>query len=174
VTFRVAAARPRSAVAAFAVVLAAVIVSGCGGEASRKESLSVDLARCGQRGAPITLAHLVDVLRSNGITLTINESNCDKTEKERSDAALNDATNFGPSGLDSSAADRRAEGSVICAVNLTGNLPDVSVNKFSTDQETSVTVRNVSCTLFPSDEAREVAQVERLRKAFVVLADELP
>jgi hypothetical protein len=40
--------------------------------------------------------------------------------------------------------------------------------------ETSVTVRNAGRTLYPHDLAIEASQVERLRKASVALANEVP
>jgi hypothetical protein len=141
--------------------------SGGGGE----ERLgAAALARCGARGSPISLAELVKTFRANGITLDIDERACKESSEQRS----HDATNFGPSGLESNPEVERKEGSVLCSAYPSGTGRSVIVNKYSTDYETHVGVLNINCSVYPSDIEHETEQVARVRKALAVLVRDAP
>jgi hypothetical protein len=129
-------------------------------------------AKCAQRGKPLTLGRLVTVFRAHGISLSIKETTCSATEKERADAALSDASNGGPTGLAISESVKKQQGIIVCSVFL--NAPprthQVSLTKYATDVETYVSAWNISCAVYPSDRANEKRQVEQVRRAMVALA----
>ena len=133
------------------------------------EPLPSLLARCGTRGAPVTLAKLVRVLRANGITLDIYRPGC---ERLGSDPHSPGATNAGPSGLKPGPGVHEREGHVICRVARVPHARnrDVEVVKYATDTETHVGVLNVGCSIYPSDAASERTQVNRLKKALEAVA----
>ena len=122
------------------------------------------LARCGSRGAPVTLAELVRVLRANGVTLDIHERGC---ERPTSDPHHPDATNAGPSGLKLPPSAYAREGHVLCDVAHVPNADnrEVEIVKYPTDSETQVGILNVGCAVYPSGAESEKGQVDRLRKA---------
>jgi hypothetical protein len=129
-----------------------------------------ELARCGGRGEPVTLAELVAVFRENGITLDIQEDVCGKPEEKQVAGFDSDATNTGPDGFDSS--HRRDEGHVMCDVgDESSGRREVQANKYPTDTETRMWVLNVDCVIYPDSTEREAAQVGRLRKAMEAIAD---
>ncbi len=160
-----------------AVVVVTAIAASCGGETAEPTSTSTStststdilLAQCGSRGAPVTLAKLVKVLRANGITLDIHRRGCQRPE---SDPNHPDATNAGPSGLDPQPGVFRREGHVLCDVARVPHASnrDVKVVKYANDVETQVGVLNVGCALYPSDAASEARQVNRLKKALKALS----
>jgi hypothetical protein len=127
------------------------------------------LARCGSRGAPVTLAKLVKVARANGITLSIDRRGCKELERIQTSA---DATNAGPSGLERRPSVYLREGHVLCTVVRVPHARnrEVVVVKYPTDTETQVGVLNVGCAVYPSDAASEQMQVNRLRKALEAVA----
>ena len=128
------------------------------------EPASTLLARCGSRGAPVTLARLVRVARANGITLDIDRGGCERHERV--------ATNAGPSGLEPRPGVHEREGHVICRVARVPRARnrEVEVMKYATDTETHVGVLNVGCSIYPSVVASERTQVNRLRKALEAVA----
>ncbi len=143
---------------------------GRGGSSSQPVRLTpAQLTQCARRGKPLTLARLVRVFRANGISLTITESTCFASEKERRAGALVDATNGGPAGVDISTSVMREQGHVLCRVFLNAAATNrVYVSKYSTDVETHVETLNVDCVVYPF-EASEKRQVMRLRRATVAL-----
>ena len=173
--------RPVSIAASATVVAIAAIViaAGCSGDAGTAEppadvntaltTRSDLLARCGSRGAPVTLAKLIRVFRANGITLDIHRRGCRRPE---SDPHHPDATNAGSSGLEPRAGVFRTEGHVICDVARAPRARnrEVEVVKYPTDTETHVGFLNVGCAVYPSDAASERKQVNRLENALEALA----
>jgi hypothetical protein len=156
------------------VLAAIVIAAGCSGDTgeppSPNTSPEIDLlARCGSRGAPVTLAKLVRVARANGVTLDIDERGCKQLERIQTSA---DATNAGPSGLEQRPRVHRREGHVLCTVVRMPHASnrEVDVVKYPTDTETQVQVLNVDCAVYPSDAASEQMQVNRLKKALEAIA----
>lgn len=153
---------------ALGVVLATCAFSfGCG---AAEESLDADvLARCGERGAPVTLAKLVEVFRANGITLDINQRRC-----EHPDATDSDATNFGPSSIERDKQVARTEGDVLCDVGVMSDSVGrkIEVVKYDGDEETNLRVLNVQCSVYPYDAESETAQVGRVRDALEELVTE--
>jgi hypothetical protein len=144
-----------------------------GGASANAGRLSADeLARCGSRGAPVTLARLVEVFRANGVTLDIDERTCASSPKKRSDAALPDATNGGPSGLSQAEELERREGFVLCNVGTKDLGRQVDVVKYPTDSETYLRALNVDCAVYPHDAASEAKQVGQMKKAFDALLSE--
>jgi hypothetical protein len=133
------------------------------------EPASTLLGRCGSRGAPITLARLVRVARTNGVTLDIDERGCEQPERIQTSA---DATNLGPSGLKRRPRVYLREGDVFCTVVRVRHVRNraVEVVKYPTDTETQVRVLNVDCAVYPSDAASEQMQVNRLKKALEAVA----
>jgi hypothetical protein len=160
------------------LVLTAVLVSaiavGCGdGNSAPRDGTNTSggflLAKCGARGAPVTLGKLVRTLRVNGITLDIHRRACARAE---SDPHHPDATNAGPSGLSLEPGVARREGHVLCDVVRAPGAKNrkVEVVKHPTDEETQVGVLNVGCAVYPTSAASEARQVDRLVKALGALA----
>jgi hypothetical protein len=163
------------ACAALTVVLAAsflgeVVFDSAASTAapSRSTLTAAERARCGAQGSPVTLAELIRVFRANGVSLSMDDDTCRASPRERRNAALPDATNAGPSGLDD-AADAR-EGTVFCSVGDRSGGAEVRVTKYETDTESSVDAFNVYCTIYPSSADREAAQIARLKRALRALA----
>ena len=50
----------------------------------------------------------------------------------------------------------------------------MSVVKYPTDEETKLDVLNVSCSVYPYDDASEAAQVARAKRALEALVRETP
>ena len=157
------------------VVVVAVIAAGCGGDtaelpsASTNTSENILLALCGSRGAPVTLAKLVTVLRASGTTLEIHRRGCEGPRANRHHA---DASNAGPSGLEPRQGVYSREGHVLRHVAWAPRASNrnVEVVKYPTDTETQVGVLNVGCAVYPSDAASERKQVNRLKRALQALA----
>ena len=136
-----------------------------------EERLSAgELRRCGSRGSPVTIAKLVEVFRANGITLDIDEETCRSSAQERAAAALPDATNAGPSGLDE--AYEVWEGHVLCDAGSADFGRKIEVIKYKGESETFLRVLNVHCTVYPYDAASEAMQVEQVRRALEALVRE--
>jgi hypothetical protein len=158
------------------LAIAAVLVSvavGCGDDSASRDSTNTTdgslLAKCGDRGAPVTLAKLVSVLRSQGISLDVDREGCNAPE---SDPHHPHATNAGPSGLSLEPGVARREGHVLCHVVRAPNAKnrEVEVVKYPTDEETQVGVLNVGCAIYPTNAASEARQVNRLRDALEALS----
>lgn len=157
------------------VLVTSVGVVGCGDTAGETRVDAETLARCGARGSPVTLSQLVEVFREHEVTLSIDEDTCAASDEEREQAALSDASNGGPSGLEDLPEIKEAEGTVVCSVFPSGKpRADVYVVKFPGDTETRLSVLNVDCVILPYSRSSEAAQVERLRKALAALANEVP
>ncbi len=165
-------AHPFALVIALALAFTARGCDGGDGATGVVHLTPAQRATCALRGKPITLGRMVRVFRAHGISLSIDEPNCFKTEKQRADAALTDASNFGPTGLIASKPIRREQGDILCrvALNASAKHRHVVVTKYPTDTETYVSVWNVDCAVYPSDQASEKRQVERVRRAMVALA----
>ena len=152
------------------IVVTCIGVAGCVGTGA-KDVRGDELARCAARGSPVTLGKLVEVFRANGITLDINRPEC---RKSTSDATREDATNFGPSGLDKRADVARREGDVLCTLESKSVGPNVSVVRYPGDQETYLRALNVDCSLYPSDAASEHRQVARVKSALEAVVRATP
>jgi hypothetical protein len=122
-----------------------------------------ELARCGARGDPVTLAELVEVFRASGISLSISERPC----RENDFGAGSDATNHGEPGLDGEEARKRdsREGSVLCGVGEQGAGEKVEVVKYDSDYETHLSVLNVDCSVYPHSRPVYDEQVARVKRA---------
>ena len=162
----------KAAVIAIAVLVPVGAV-GCAGDGAEVTTTSPGpdqtlLDRCGSRGAPVTLATLIEVARANGVTLDVDRRGC---ERPASDPNLPDATNAGPSGLKPAPGVFLAEGHVLCDVAVTPGAAnrDVEVIKYPTDRETQVGVLNVGCAVYPSSAETEQRQVDRVRRALQAL-----
>ena len=175
---RLAAAAPRNDEKKFERLTAQLGLTECAKQADEianppdPRPSSAELARCGARGNPVTLAELVKVFRANRVTLDIDESACLETSSEPGGAG--DATNAGPSGLETNEAIKRVEEHVLCTAYTSGSNRQVVVNKFVNDVVTHVGALNVGCSVYPSDGTAEEAQVERVRKAFAALVRQSP
>jgi hypothetical protein len=105
----------------------------------------------------VTAAKLVEVFRANGVTLDVNLRKC-----ELSAFVAAEATNAGPSGLDSDDEVERREGIVLCHLWFEDSSgPRVEIVKYPTDTETHLSVLHVACSVYPSDPASEERQVRR-------------
>lgn len=131
------------------------------------------LARCGARGAPVTLAKLVSVFRANGVTLDIDRRGC---ERPAYDPHLPGATNAGPSGLEPLPGVYRREGHVLCDVARVPHASnrEVETVKYPTDEETQVGVLNVGCSVYPSDEESEATQIALVQAALEAVERDTP
>ena len=136
-----------------------------------EERLSAsELAQCGTRGAPVSLQKLVDVFRANDISLEIQEDTCSISEKARVEGARPDATNAGPSGLSQTDEMELKEGFILCSVEDESFGDELLVNKWDTDTETSLTVLNIRCTIYPHSASAEADQIARVKKAMEAVA----
>ncbi len=133
---------------------------------------AAQLAKCGERGKPVSLTRLVRVFRANGITLDMKESTCRMPLKKRASALEIAATNAGHDGLSSTEEVDRREGHVLCHVLPRSWERSPRVVKYPDEQETNASVLNIACAVYPSDAESETAQVERLRKALVALTEQ--
>jgi hypothetical protein len=151
------------------LVAACLGVGGCGSNEQYSPTAEV-VERCGRLGGPVTAAKLVEVFRANGITLDVNYWDC-----ERSQFTEIGATNAGLNGLASVEEVERREGSVLCSLSFErAGSPRVEAVKFQTDTETHLGVRNVKCSVYPSDQASEATQVRRLRDALSAVRRAVP
>ena len=132
---------------------------------------AAELARCGARGAPVSLHELVDVFRANDISLAIQEDTCSISEQARVEGARPDATNAGPSGLSQTDDVEVKEGFILCHVEDEILSDELAINKWDTDTETSLTVHNVRCTIYPHSASTEAAQIARVKKAMEAVAE---
>ena len=115
---------------------------------------------------PITAERLVEVFQSNGISLEIDRTVCE----DSSHPTIAKATNAGPNGLDSEPEVLREEGFILCDLGSESTGRGVSRTQFDGERIRSVSAMNMSCAIFPSDEAnaeRQVAQLERALRAVV-------
>jgi hypothetical protein len=158
-----------------------LLIERLGLKACEEESTSetrlpaAELKKCGSRGKPVTLARLVETFRANGLTFDIDEDTCKATPRERREGARPDATNAGPSGLDSPDGVEEREGFILCDVDDSAKSGrDVRVNRYPDEYETWLDALNVHCTIYPSDVEHRDAQVEQLRKAMVALVRAAP
>ncbi len=133
-----------------------------------------ELARCGSRGEPVSVQELVDIFRSHGLSLSIDEHTCTVPTNERVGGFDSDATNAGPRGRSQPEQVEREEGYVLCTLDESGVDHELVVNKYSTDTETSFSVHNVRCYLYPHSTATEADQVARVRKAMTAVAGSVP
>jgi len=124
-----------------------------------------ELAHCASRGEPVSVQELVDILRSHGLSLTVDEHTCTVPMNERVGGFDSDATNGGPRGENQPEHIEREEGYVLCTVDDSGVDHQLIVNKYSTDTETSFIVHNVDCVHYPHSTAVEAEQVARMKKA---------
>jgi hypothetical protein len=137
--------------------LMTLLCAGCGSQSAAPDTttLAHDLCDRASRSRPVSVDLLVTVFRQNGITLEIT-NRCDTSV---------DATNSGPSGLEPDVTVSEREGVVLCTL-LTKDVGwRLDVNRYEGDQETHFVSLNVVCTLYPSNEAQEHTQVERVRAA---------
>lgn len=126
--------------------------------------------RCGRLGGPVTTAKLVQVFRANGVTLEVNQRQC-----EQSGFTEAAATNAGPTGLESDDDVERREGFVLCDLSFEGDGGSrVEIVKFPTDTETYLSVLNVGCSIYPWDAASERVQVRRVADALRAVSRAVP
>jgi hypothetical protein len=140
-------------------------------ENAEERPTAAELARCGARGAPVSLQTLVDVFRANDISLHIEEETCSISEQARVDGARPDATNASPSGLSQTDEVELKEGYILCSVEDESFGKKLAINKYDTDTETSLAVLNISCTIYPHSASTEAAQIARVKKAMKAVAE---
>jgi len=124
---------------------------------------------CGGRGKPVALEELVRIFRANGITLDVNQRKCEEHEPTEPDA-----TNAGPRALVRNDAVWEKEGDVLCEVGSLGDRRQIVATKHSTDDETNLRVLNILCTVYPSDQASEAAQVAQVKNALEAVVRNTP
>jgi hypothetical protein len=146
---------------AYALALLALAAACVGG--GQKRLTAEELAHCGARGAPVTVAKLVKVLRSNGITAELNERKCE----EPLASAVAQVTNGGFDGLQPRGEIVAVEGMVLCLFDGGNGGRVVEVFKYPDDEETYARALNVTFAVCPSDEASERRQVQRLKRGIV-------
>lgn len=155
-----------------AVAVLVLAAAGCG---DGEDRLSAEaLARCGSRGSPVTIDHLVSTARANGTTLSIKESQCRKVDEG---VGLGDdpiVTNGGYTGLESNKDLESREGMVLCNVFPSAKSRKIFQDKYPGYTETNIGVMNVDCALYPSDPTREAAQIARFRKTLEALQRQTP
>jgi hypothetical protein len=157
-------------VAVLGSMIVGMVTVGCGDKDPLRSPLTpAEASRCGARGAPISLAVLVRAFRANGIALDLAADSCRSTPQERRRAGLADATNSGESGIDQSSDAAAREGGVLCGLQQSVGR-NVRVYKPSGQTETYLGVVNVGCSLYPSDQASEKRQVDRVAQALAAAA----
>jgi hypothetical protein len=127
-------------------VLLSVAVSCSGSEGEAPDPAAASLCARGA-GTPITVSALVSTLRRHGFEVLPDEGGCMKREDV---ATL--------SNVDSQKSDdevEREDGHVICNVGKQVGEPfrprtRLSRTKYPTDDETYVSVYNVSCAIYPA------------------------
>jgi hypothetical protein len=117
----------------------------------------------------VTLAQLVTVFRANGVTLDVDVRKC-----ERPDSTRPDASNSGPSGLESSEEVDRREGYVLCDVGSRATTRQIEIERQPSGEVTELRYLNVACEVYPSSAAREREQILRVAEALRALEDEPP
>jgi hypothetical protein len=132
-----------------------------------------ELARCGARGSPVTVAKLVDVFRARGITLAVDEDGCTEWARENGGPRVVAASNAPSASGAGSKQVLRREGLVVCRVDSVGSVRTVDTVTVA-DPETAFTALNVHCAVYPSDAGGERAQVARLRGAMHALVEAMP
>jgi hypothetical protein len=132
---------------------------------------AAELARCGARGAPVSVQKLVDVFRANDISLAIDEDTCSISEQARVEGGRPDATNAGPSGLSQTDEVELKEGFILCHVEDEILSDELVIKKWDTDTETRLAVHNVRCTIYPHSASTEAAQIARVKKAMEAVAE---
>lgn len=125
--------------------------------APRSTSERPQFRYCAAPAHPVTAAELVDAFRANHITLEPNQRAC--TSRTRPGF-----TNLGSDGISEDSAVTDREGTVLCDLAPSGQLPLETV-RFPSEVETLVEALNVSCVVYPSDSAHEREQVDRLERA---------
>lgn len=140
-------------------------------ESDEKLPTMAELARCGARGAPVSLKTLVDIFRANDISLEIQERTCASSEKARIEGARADATNAGRFGLSQTDEVELKEGHILCSVEDESFGKKLVVKKWDTETETTLTVLNVRCTIYPHSASTEAAQIARVKDAMEVVAE---
>jgi hypothetical protein len=151
------------------MLAAGALAAGCGGGGAEPPAgLSVP-AGCTSAGRPVTLAQLVSVFRANGISLDVNVRKCGRPGSSRPDA-----TNSGPTGLESREDVDRREGYVLCDVGPREATRELEVERDPSGEVIELRFLNVACEVYPSNEARALEQVGRVVDAMRALADEAP
>jgi hypothetical protein len=113
--------------------------------------------------SPITIADLVTTFRANHISLH-NEHECS------SPPSLAQASNGSPAEGPSAEAITAREGDVICMINPRSIGRKTHQSHYSGEQQTYLSVLNVLCAIFPSDNAHAAGQIARVKHALQELA----
>jgi hypothetical protein len=145
------------ATAALALALLGLL-SGCGSSRSSHVGQGPP-GRCGKgRMQPVTITDLVTTFRANRISLH-NEHQC------ASPPSLAQASNGNPAEGPSAEEVTAREGDVICTIEPRSIGRKVSQSHYRGDQQTYLSVLNVLCAIFPSDDTHAARQTARLSHA---------
>jgi hypothetical protein len=113
--------------------------------------------------SPITIADLVTTFRANHISLH-NEHECS------SPPSLAQASNGSPAEGPSAEEITAREGDVICTIEPRSIGRKIHQSHYSGEQQTYLSVLNVLCAIFPSDDAHAARQIARVKHALHDLA----
>lgn len=141
------------------------VASGCGTGNEPEGSSEV----CGRQGHPVTVERLVEAFERNGLSVEVNQGSC-----ERPGGARPDATNFGATGLTRDPEISDEEGDILCYLGSATDPREgskVRREHFDGEEETTLYVLNVGCSVYPSDATSAEQQIGRVARVLTYLVD---